>query len=233
MEMLVDSTKLDACLDAEADAIRAKTGGSADIPFDFVNNKGFADAIAAVPVPALESKSISANGTYTPESGKAWNEVVVNVSASPRTANGTFTIASSVDYMPIVQHNLGTDKIAFVIYPDSIVATVGYTTYFLSYFPWNYYMGNDVWQLDFSSYNSNFTGPINVDSTERSIHMRSGDVHTSPWASQNTWYSATSYISALNDDDVIITNSTLRTTTTIASLRLAKGTYKWVAVALE
>lgn len=48
-EMLVDSTKLDACLDAEADAIRAKTGGSADIAFDFANNKGFADAIAAIP----------------------------------------------------------------------------------------------------------------------------------------------------------------------------------------
>jgi len=48
-EMLVDSTKLDACLDAEADAIRAKTGGSADIPFDYANNKGFADAIAEIP----------------------------------------------------------------------------------------------------------------------------------------------------------------------------------------
>lgn len=46
--MLVNSTKLDACLDAEADAIRAKTGGSADIPFDFANNKGFADAIMAI-----------------------------------------------------------------------------------------------------------------------------------------------------------------------------------------
>lgn len=49
VDKLVDSTKLDACLDAEADAIRAKTGGSADIPFDFANNKGFADAIAAIP----------------------------------------------------------------------------------------------------------------------------------------------------------------------------------------
>lgn len=48
-EMLIDGAKLDACLDAEADAIRAKTGGSADIPFDFANNKGFADAIAAIP----------------------------------------------------------------------------------------------------------------------------------------------------------------------------------------
>lgn len=49
LDKLVDSIKLDACLDAEADAIRAKTGGSADIPFDFANNKGFADAIAAIP----------------------------------------------------------------------------------------------------------------------------------------------------------------------------------------
>ena len=48
-EMLVDSTKLDACLDAEADAIRAKTGGTSPIPYDFANNKGFADAIAAIP----------------------------------------------------------------------------------------------------------------------------------------------------------------------------------------
>lgn len=48
-EMLVDSTKLDACLDAEADAIRAKTGDSNDLMFDFANDKGFADAIAAIP----------------------------------------------------------------------------------------------------------------------------------------------------------------------------------------
>ena len=48
-EMLVDSAKLDACLEAEADAIRAKTGGSSEIPFDFADRKGFADAIAAIP----------------------------------------------------------------------------------------------------------------------------------------------------------------------------------------
>lgn len=49
VDKLVDSTKLNACLDAEANAIRAKTGGASDIPFDFANNKGFADAIAAIP----------------------------------------------------------------------------------------------------------------------------------------------------------------------------------------
>ena len=48
-EMLVDGAKLDACNTAEADAIRAKTGGTDPIPYDYENNKGFADAIAAIP----------------------------------------------------------------------------------------------------------------------------------------------------------------------------------------
>ena len=48
-EMLVDGAKLDACNTAEADAIRAKTGGTDPIPYDYANNKGFADVIAAIP----------------------------------------------------------------------------------------------------------------------------------------------------------------------------------------
>lgn len=48
-DMLIDDAKFAACLDAEADAIRAKTGDSNGIPFDYANNKGFADAIAAIP----------------------------------------------------------------------------------------------------------------------------------------------------------------------------------------
>lgn len=48
-EMLIDGAKLDACNTAEADAIRAKTGGSSPIPYDYANNKGFSDAIAAIP----------------------------------------------------------------------------------------------------------------------------------------------------------------------------------------
>ena len=47
--MLIDKTKDSACKSAEADVIRAKTGGSAQIAYDWANNKGFADAIAAIP----------------------------------------------------------------------------------------------------------------------------------------------------------------------------------------
>ena len=65
-DMLVDSAKLNACLDAEADAIRAKTGGSADIPFDYANNKGFADAIAAIPSGGGgDNLELLASGEYT------------------------------------------------------------------------------------------------------------------------------------------------------------------------
>ena len=46
---LVDASKLDACCTAEANAIRAKTGSSAQIAYDWANSKGFADAIAAIP----------------------------------------------------------------------------------------------------------------------------------------------------------------------------------------
>lgn len=61
--MLIDQTKDTACKTAEADAIRAKTGGSADINYDYENNKGFADAIAAIPSgSSVQYKS----GTYTP-----------------------------------------------------------------------------------------------------------------------------------------------------------------------
>ena len=49
VDKLVDSTQLDACCTAEANAIRAKTGGSAQLAYDWANNKGFADAIAAIP----------------------------------------------------------------------------------------------------------------------------------------------------------------------------------------
>lgn len=49
VDKLVDSTQLDACCTAEANAIRAKTGGSSQIAFDWANSKGFADAIAAIP----------------------------------------------------------------------------------------------------------------------------------------------------------------------------------------
>lgn len=72
----------------------------------------------AVPVPTLESKSISANGTYTPAVGKAWNEVIVSVPAL-ESVSGTFTPVSHTGSMPIITHNLGTYDIFVFVYVDS------------------------------------------------------------------------------------------------------------------
>jgi len=95
-EMLVDSTKLDACLDAEADAIRAKTGGSADIPFDYANNKGFADAIAAIP---------SGGGSLP--------------SVISKIDGGSFTLASdTVGNNHWISHNLGELPKGIIIWTD-------------------------------------------------------------------------------------------------------------------
>lgn len=49
VDSLVDKTKLNNSLSYEADRIRLKTGGTADIAFDFANEKGFGDAIDAIP----------------------------------------------------------------------------------------------------------------------------------------------------------------------------------------
>ena len=62
-EMLIDGAKLDACNTAEADAIRAKTGGTDPIPYDYANNKGFADAIAEIPTGSGGFPAVS--GTIT------------------------------------------------------------------------------------------------------------------------------------------------------------------------
>lgn len=85
-EMLVNSTKLDACLDAEADAIRAKTGGSTDLTFDFANNKGFADAIAAIPSggsPTYEWKKLA---EYT--ANESVHAIKINATAEMLEAKG-------------------------------------------------------------------------------------------------------------------------------------------------
>ena len=60
---LVDAYKLAACCTAEANAIRAKTGSSAQISYDWANSKGFADAIATIPSGSDELPGILANTT--------------------------------------------------------------------------------------------------------------------------------------------------------------------------
>ena len=74
VDKLVDSTQLDACCTAEANAIRAKTGGSSQIAYDWANSKGFADAIAAIPSGGGSSTSVDVE---TSNIRMVWAEVTV------------------------------------------------------------------------------------------------------------------------------------------------------------
>lgn len=59
---LINATKETACRTAEAEAIRAKTGGTSPLTYDFENDKGFADAIAEIPSGGDTEVKISAKG---------------------------------------------------------------------------------------------------------------------------------------------------------------------------
>lgn len=77
---LINVTKEEACRAAEAEAIRAKTGGTTPLAYDFENDKGFAEEIANIPQTGIipsGSFEITENGTYD-VTEKA--EAVVNVS---------------------------------------------------------------------------------------------------------------------------------------------------------
>lgn len=64
---LINATKETACRTAEAEAIRAKTGGTSPLAYDFNNDKGFADAISALPSGGSLPSSISKidGGSFT------------------------------------------------------------------------------------------------------------------------------------------------------------------------
>lgn len=66
---LIDATKENACRTAEANAIRAKTGGSTPITYDFANGKGFADAIAAITTGMTPSAEYTFEADYSARDG--------------------------------------------------------------------------------------------------------------------------------------------------------------------
>ena len=82
---IVDAERLNGAMTASADAIRAKTGGTAAIPWDM--DTGFAGAIGTIPTggsdPVIQPLSVTVNGTYTaPEGVDGYSPVTVNVPSS-------------------------------------------------------------------------------------------------------------------------------------------------------
>ena len=87
--VITDKEKLNAGMEATADAIREKTGESAPIPWDYEGETGFAAAVAAIPAgrePVIEPITITENGIYTVPAGvDGYGPIIVGVAVrSPR-----------------------------------------------------------------------------------------------------------------------------------------------------
>lgn len=150
-EMLIDGAKLNACMTAEANAIRTKTGGSTDIAFDYANNKGFADAIAAIETGGgvtTQPLSVTENGTYTAPSGTAYTPVTVNVptggslpSVISKIDGGEFTLASDTQASRYaILHNLGIVPKQIILWTEDATLRDSYDTLPERYIMWASYM---------------------------------------------------------------------------------------------
>ena len=81
LDKLVDSAKLDAALTYTAGRIRAKTGGTENLPFDLTGGKGFGAAIEGIltGITPTGTTNITANGTYDVTN---YASAVVNVAST-------------------------------------------------------------------------------------------------------------------------------------------------------
>ena len=101
IDKAIDSAKEAACRTAEANAIRAKTGSTAQITYDFDNGKGFADAIESIetgitPTGNVELAKQSGNDV-TQYASATVRSASVSLNTPTVDANGLITASATVD----------------------------------------------------------------------------------------------------------------------------------------
>lgn len=99
-DKLIDSAKLDGAMTATADAIRGKTGKTADIPWN--ESTGFASEIASIPTetePNLQAKTATPSTsaqTVKPDSGyDGLSQVTVNAMPTATQATPSISVSSA------------------------------------------------------------------------------------------------------------------------------------------
>ena len=143
------------------------------------------------------------------------------------SATGTFTMEND-GTPPIIEHNLGTQKIAVVIYPISRVsASGGYHNFYVEYINTAALLDGETWTFDWTSYNSNFTGDEVV--TLPHNDLRVGALHASPWKTQSSWAAAGNppTLTPLSTR-IAITDNTVQIKGGGGNLQWATGTFRWI-----
>lgn len=179
-----------------------------------------------VPVPTgTKQISITENGTTVEDvAGYANAEISVDVPSDVETVTGEVTISNYGNF-PTITHGLGTKKIALIIYPiTEVKSNAGYQRFYLSYINVPEIIGNVNWPLDFTAYNSRFTGVVNADST----YLKTVGTQLSPWTSQGSWYLANQEESVRNTN-VTTTDDTVTVNT---KYKWANATYRYIVYKL-
>ena len=169
----------------------------------------------------------------TADQAKAAVEAIPSGGGGAQKATGSFTIASSSKVnTPTITHNLGTKKIAAIIYPVSVAAVNGYHIFYCSYVNVPELIDSGNWSLDFRAYNSTkFPDIVEVDpkNATDAQYIRDFSRQSSPWTTQNNWYDANNDWTF--DKSVELTDNTF--TPKINNARWSVGSYKWVVFSLE
>lgn len=155
VDKLVDSTKLNNSLEYTADRIRLKTGGSANIPFDFEGETGFGAAIDAIPVGSTHTATITGDGDI--------NACYVTYSGGRYYNEGSFTFHSGET---LTAYALG-NNIRITINDTNVVEDSSLDTVSGSY---NYTLPDKDITIDF--YSSRVTSFITI--TEASLEYETG-----------------------------------------------------------
>lgn len=157
-----------------------------------------------------------------------WIEAIQGIGGKGKY-KGSFTLTADAT-MPTITHNLGTDKIAVLIFPadnSTVIPHAGYITYSVVYINLNALLGGRTITLDYTKYNSTrFPEPLTKTVSTANTGFRFSNGNPSPWTSQSGWEQG-NYSGAGSG------HTATATTYRYTAKKMAQGTYDVFIWALE